>query len=887
MSQSSDPRIPDPPTRRRRRIADDVRHEIIGWLEEREAELRAAGASPEDAARRAREEFGDITATQQYCESMDAQAQRVAVWRRWTGEATQDLGIAVRTMARSPALSVVLLLTIALGVGATTAIYSVVHAVLLRALPYRDESALFQLHSVDNGEMGSMGQLSSAAYLALREQTRAFDGVAAVMFGSGTLTGDGVPENVSGGRVTSALFDILGVRALLGRTFVAGDDSAGAEPIVLLGHDIWRRRYGGDPSIVGRTIQLSAVSRRVVGVMPPAFVLPFIGESELWTPLDLSGILANPDRAHKFRALQIVGRVRADMTSAAAQADVDRVMAILRADRPDAHTGIEARLVALRDVTTGQVRPALLVLMGAAVLLLLIACANIASVLLARTIARQPELAMRAALGAGRGRIARQLLVESLALSLIGGTLGAALAVFGVRALRVMGERALPSGIPIAVDQPVLWVALGASVLCGAVFGFVPALVGGRTGLSSLAGSGQRGSEGRPRLRLRRGLVMAQVALSVTLLVCAGLLTRSLENIAGVDLGYRMTQLVTFRVSLPSQRYDTGEKQDVFFERLFEELRASPGVQGVAVASNVPLGGSSGASLVIEGRPYEGDRPPEVRYASTSDEYFTVMGIPLRRGRAFGPGDANPQLGAVILSESAARKFWGDSDPIGARVKLGPSPDQPWHTVVGVVGDVILGPAGDPRPTAYTSMRYDRWGGGSVIVSHAGDPAGVRPAVRAAVGKVDPLLALSSIRTMEEMRSEVLSDRRLPSQLIGAFALLAVVLASVGLYGVGANLVATRRRELGIRLALGATTTAVRSLVLRDGLKVVGLGIVAGLPLAIVFSNQLRSMLFRVEPFDPAILVGVVALLGIIGVASSAIPARRATAVDPVASLRE
>jgi len=380
---------------------------------------------------------------------------------------------------------------------------------------------------------------------------------------------------------------------------------------------------------------------------------------------------------------------------------------------------------------------------------------------------------------------------------------------------------------------------------------------------------------------------MAQVALSVTLLVCAGLLTRSLANLASVDLGYRTTQLLTFRVSIPSQRYDTGDKQDVFFERLFEELRAAPGVQGVAVASNVPLGGSSGASLVIEGRPYEGDRPPEVRYASTSDDYFAVMGIPLRRGRPFGPGDASAQLRAVILSESAARKFWGDSDPVGARVKLGPSPDQPWHTIVGVVGDVILGPSGDPSPTAYTSMRYDRWGGGSVVVSHTGDPAGIRPAVRAAVAKVDPLLALSSIRTMEEMRSEVLSHRRLPSQLIGAFALLAVVLASVGLYGVGANLVATRRRELGIRLALGATTTAVRSLVLRDGLKVVGLGIVVGLPLAIVFSTQLRSMLFRVEPFDPTVLFGVVALLAVVGVASSAIPARRATDVDPVASLRE
>jgi predicted permease len=887
MAPSRDPRIPDLPTRRRRRIADDVQQEISGWIEERAAELRAAGADPAEAARRAREEFGDVAATQQYCEAMDVEAQRTAIWRRWTREALHDVALATRTMARSPALSFVLLLTIALGVGATTAIFSVVHAVLLRALPYRNESALVQLHAVDHGEMGPMGQLSSAAYLALRSHTRSFDGLAAVAGGGGTLTGDGEPENVVGGRASAALFDVLGVRAAHGRTFMVGDDSAGAEPIVLLAHSLWTRRYGGDPAIVGRTIEVSAVRRRVVGVMPPAFVFPFNGASELWTPLDLSPILANAERSHKFRLLQLVGRLRDGTAASAAQADVDRAMALLQADRPDAHTGITARLVPLRDVTTGAVRPALLVLMGASVLLLLIACSNIASVLLARTVARQPELAMRAALGAGRGRIARQLLAESLSLSLAGGMAGVLLAVVGVRLLRVVGASALPAGLTITLDQPVLWVALGTSVVCGVIFGFLPALVGGNAGLASLAGSGQRGSEGRPRLRLRRALVTAQVALSVTLLFCAGLLARSLGNLAALDLGYRTTQLLSFRVGLPSQRYDSGEKQDVFFARLFEELRAIPGVRGVGLASNIPLGGSSGASLVIEGRPHDGDRPPEVRYASASDDYFAVMGIPVRRGRSFAAGDENPELRAAVVSEAAARRFWGDGNPVGARIRLGPNPEEPWHTVVGVVGDVILGPAGIPVPTAYTSIRYDRWGGGSVVVSHAGDAAVLRLAVRAAVNRIDPLLAVIGMRTMQEMRSAALADRRLPSQLIGAFALLAVTLAAVGLYGVGANLVATRRRELGIRLALGATPHAVRALVLGDGIRMVAIGVAVGLPLALVFSRQLRSLLFGVSAFDPAIVLGVVILTGLVGVASSAIPARRATAVDPVASLRE
>jgi predicted permease len=882
-----DPRIPDPPSRTRRRIAADVDTEIAGWLTERTAELVVAGLSGEAAARQARAEFGDIAQTRKYCVEMDTASQRHTVVRRWVEEGWQDLRIAYRTMRRTPALTIVLIATIGLGVGATTAIYSVVRSVLLRPLPYRDDAQLVQLHTTEGGQPQPMGQISAAAYLAFRDRARAFDGVAAISFGGGTILGVGEPEGVAGGRVTPNLFPMLGVQAAAGRVLRPGDDSTGAEPVVLLSNRLWLRRFGGDPAVVGRQLDLSGTRRTIVGVMPAGFVLPFIGDSELWLPLDLSPVLANPDRAHKFRFLQGLARRRADIAPAAAQTDADRVIASLVAERPDAYQGMGSRLITLREETTGSVQPALLALLAAAVLLLLIACANIASVLLAKTVAREPELVVRAALGAGRGRIARQLLSEALALSLAGGVVGAGLAVIGVRLLAVVGASALPSGVEVGVDRGVLWSALLCSIACGLLFGSAPALGAGRASRTLTPVAANRGSAGRPHVRLRRSLVVAQVALSVALLVGAALLTRSLQRIAAVDLGYTTAQALTFRIGLPGQRYDTNEKEDVFHGRLHDALRAIPGVTIAGSGGWVPLGGSSGASLVIEGQPFSGDRPPEIRYGNASDDYFLAMGIPLRRGRFFTAEDRNTGIRAAVISEAAMRKFWGASDPIGARIRLGPGADEPVLTVVGVVGDVTIGTSGPIQPAAYTSQRHDRWGAASYIIRYSGEPARVRAGIRAAVRSVDPLLPVPAIPTFDEMRSDGLADRRLPMQLIGAFSVLAVILASVGLYSVGAHLVVSRRRELGIRLALGASVSGLRTMVLRDGVRVVLAGVALGIPLAIALSSQLRVILFEIEPFDPLTLIGVSVLLTLVGLLASAIPARRATTVDPASALRE
>lgn len=877
------PRWPELPSRSRARITNDVNDEIEGWLADRAAEWRARGLGPDEAMAKARAEFGDVERTREYCVAEDRAAQRRTARLRFVGEAWEDVRIAARGMVRSPVLAVVLLATMALGIGATTAIYSVVHALLLRPLPWADAERVVQLHGTQDGSRGSMGQLSARAFVTLREQATALSAVSAIASGGGALTDDGPPESVPGLRMSANTLELLGARPMIGTGFEAGSDSAGAEPVLILSHALWQRRFGGDPSIVGRTIDVSSVRRRVLGVMGPDFIPPIASGAELFTPLDVSPVMAHPERKDKFRFLQVIGRVRPERADVA-QADVDRIMATLVADRPDSYTGMGAELVPLREVMTGELRPQLVALTAASLILLLIACANIASVLLARLVSRQQELGVRVALGAGRGRLVRQLLAESLALALIGGTLGVGVGTLGVRILREIGTSALPSGIEFGMDMSVLWFAVALSIACGVLFGVGPAIAAGMMAPRTLAVGGTRGTEGQGRLRLRRALVVTQVALSVAMLMGAGLLGRSLRNLMAVDLGYRTTGRVAFRLSLPGQRYDSEEKEDAFYARVFEQLEAIPGVSGVAAVGNLPLTGSSGASLVIEGRPYEGDRPPEVRYTAASDKYFEVLGIPMRRGRAFQPEDANPSVLAVIITESAAKKFWGTDDPIGARLRLGPDPRSPLHTVVGVAGDVILGPQGTPAPTVYASSRHDRWGGGYIVLRT--DNPSIASSIRRAVGAVDPLLPIGNILTIDEIRGRALADHRLPLQLVGGFSVLAVILAALGLYGVGASLVAARRRELGVRMALGATSAGVLRLILRDGLVIVAIGVAIGVPLALFLGRQLGDLLYGVRPTDPVTLVSVAGLLTLIGLAASAIPARRASRVDPAQAIR-
>lgn len=879
------PRWPELPTPSRRRITQDVDDELSAWITARADEWRARGVDEGEALARARAEFGDLETTRRYCIEQDVHSNHERRMSRYLEELQQDVHGAWRSLRRTPLLSAVLLLTMALGIGATGALYSVFHAILLRPLPYRDAEALVQLHSTEEGARSPMGQVSARMYLRLRDQGRAFAGLAAVAGGTVALTQDGTPERVRGARVSANLLSVLGAQPALGTWFSPAADSAGAEPVVVLSDALWRRRYGADSSVVGRRIDINGTQRRVVGVLGAGFLVPLENRAELVVPLDISSVLSDEERSHKFRFLQVVARTASGVATPAVQADLDGVMAALSRERPDAYTGMTLVPVPLREEMTGSIRAPLLALVGAAVLLLLITCANVTSVWLARAVTRRSEFAVRVALGAGRGRMTRQLLTESLTLSLLGGAAGLAVAVVGIELLRLVGGRAIPPGFTLEAGGPAVLVAFAASLLCGLGFGTVPALVAGRLGTQGVSMGGSRGTEGGGRLRLRRGLVATQVALSLALLVGAGLLARTLRHLMEVDLGYRTEQLATFSISLPDRRYDSSEKQDAFFAALFERIGAIPGVERVGMTTVLPMLGSAGASLVIEGRPFQGDRPPEVRYGSVSDAYFRVMGIPIVSGREFAPGDESQGVRAVVVSASTARKFWNGADPVGAHVRLGPDPTEPWSTVVGVVGDVVLGAAGDAQPAVYTSMRYDRWGGGDVVVAFRSATPPLAE-LRRAVAAIDPQLPVEGLRTVEAVHREVLTDRRLPLQLVSAFALLAVVLVALGLYGVGSNQVEARRRELGVRMALGAPRTGILRMVLGDGLRTVAAGVVVGIPLSLLLMGRIQAILYQVRPFDPVVLGGVVVLLASVGVLAVLVPARRATQVDPAAVLR-
>jgi predicted permease len=709
----------------------------------------------------------------------------------------------------------------------------------------------------------------------------------AFTFGGGTYVGDGDPVRLAGLRVDANVFPVLGVSAAIGRTFVAGEDSTALAPtVVMLSHGAWRRLFGGDSTIVGKAISLSGRMRTVVGVLPPSFFFPTAADAEIFTPLDLTPVLNDANRARKFHFLGAVGRLRPGVAVEEARAELVSIARRLERDYPESNAGITVNTLGVRDAVVGDTRPALLVLLGASLLVLLIACANVAGMLLSRAVSRRQELAVRAALGAGRARLVRQMLTESVVLAGVGGLVGLGLAAWGTRALVASAGDMLPVSSQIAVDTTVLTTAILVTLACGVLFGLVPALAASRDMHMTLKDAGRGSSGGVGRHRLRTALVTGQLALAAMLLVGAGLLVRSLTRLQQNDLGYTVDSALTFELGLVGQRYATSEAQDQFYEELYRRLNALPGVVAVGASGNLPLRGGASASLAIDGRPHQGERLPEVGYQPVSDDWFKAMGVPLRRGRPFAPSDHNDAPPVVILSETAARQFWPNADPVGARLRLGPNPNTPWFTVVGIVGDVRMGVAGTPRPTAYVSARQDHWGGMAFVVRTTGDPMALLPAVRREVRAIDPTLPVSEARSMRDVQAMQLTDRRLPMQLMAAFAMLALVLAAVGVYGVMAYSVAARTREIGVRVALGARPGNVFGMIVRYGLATAATGLVIGLSGAAALGKLLTNLLYEVAPTDGATFVSVAVVLLAVVLAACLIPARRAVRVDPLEALR-
>jgi putative ABC transport system permease protein len=798
----------------------------------------------------------------------------------------QDLRLGLRLLRRSPGFTGIAVAALAIGIGANTAIFSVVNTLLLKRLPYKDPDrlAIVWEHNLPRDRKNNV--VSPGNFLHWRDMNQTFEDMAAVgMTFTLTLTGFGDPEELQMQYVSAAFFPIVGVAPQIGRPITAEEDTPNAPNVVVISDRLWKRRLQGDPGILEHPIQLQGRTVTVVGVMPPGF--SFLDKTvDLWVPVRFSQQARTP----RGRWTMVVARLKPGVTFARAQDDMTRVAAELTRMFPDFDTGWTARVVPLREQLTGDVRSALVVLLGAVGFVLLIACANVGNLLLARATARQRELAVRAALGAGRRRLVRQLLAESAVLAALGGAAGLLLAWWAVYLLRVVvAERLqIPRLEFVGIDGWVLAFTAAASILSGTFFGLVPALSASHGALSdALKEGGRTGSSGRAT-RTRSTFVVVEVGLAVVLLVGAGLLVRSFVRLMDVDPGFDRARTVTMRVTLPTARYNDNAKSIQFFERLFARIDATPGVVAAGATSFLPiagLGAATGFSVVGRPLPPRGQEPvTDVRVVTNN--YFKAMGIPLLKGRLFDEHDPSDARGRVIVNETMARRHWPGEDPIGKKIRVNWSDDQD-DEIIGVVGDVHQTSLDtEPRETNYWPYARSVYTGMTLAVRTSGDPAPVVKAIVGLVHEQDPLLAVASIRTLDEVVSRSVAERRVTMLLLTVFAGAALLLAAVGIYGVIAYTVTQRTQEIGIRLALGAQSGHVLGMVIGQAMALALVGIVLGGLAAMLLTKLMSGLLFGVKPADPVTFLAAAAMLAVIAGVASFIPGRRATRVDPAIALR-
>jgi len=805
--------------------------------------------------------------------------------QRWEDEMFQDLRYGVRMLLKQPGFTLVALLTLALGIGANTAIFSVVNAVLLRALPYPQSEQLVMLWQ--GGQRGEPGQmpLSPPELMDYRAEQQVFEHIAAHTMADANLSGGGEPERLPAAVVSADWFAVLKTPPLSGRAFLPEEHQPGQNNSVVLSYGLWQRRFGGDDGALGRAIMLNGRARTVVGIMPAGFRHP--ATAELWLPLAFTHEQLSP----AFRPrhyLDAIARCKDGVTIAQAQENIRAIAARFPNSGP---AGMPARLVSLREQLVGQVKAPLYVLLSAVGFVLLIACANVGNLLLARASARQAEMAVRRALGAGRGRLLRQLLTESVALAGAGGALGILLAWWGKRALATLLAEVIPLAHEIRLDARVLGFAFALSVLTGLLFGLAPAWQASKADLTETLKHGAKSLMGFSRQRARSALAVAQMALALVLLAGAGLLLRSFYRLTQVNPGFNPAQVLTADVALPFARYDTGTKQTAFYQQIVAHLKALPGAQSVGIVSDLPLSGmNADRSFTHDGVPPDQQqrRPPSADYRHCSPDYFEAIGIPLSRGRVFTEQDAPGAQPVAIVNEKLARRIWPNEDAVGKRIAFfSAQGTDPWMVVVGVVGDVKhRGLSVETRPEIYVPHAQAPIGTMTMVIRAAGDPAAMTAAVRGAVQALDADQPLFNVRTLERLRADSLAPQRFSLSLLGLFAVIALSLAALGIYGVISYAVSQRRREIGIRVALGAQSRDVLRLVVGQGMKLALIGTGAGLAASFALTRLMSKLLFGVGPTDPLTFV-VIALL-LLGVALVAcwVPARRATKVDPMTALR-
>jgi len=792
----------------------------------------------------------------------------------------QDLRYGARMLLKKPGFTLVAVVTLALGIGANTAIFGVINAVLLKGLPYRDADHLVviweKLKQVDQVE------LSPDEFAAYAERNQSFAQLAATERANFNLTGAGDPVRLEGQRATAGLFTTLGVEPLVGRTFTEEEDRTGAR-VAVLSHALWQDRFAGDANVVGRTISLDGGDYTVIGVMPPRFQFPapVNRPSEIWTPRSLA-----TERDRQSHNLLAIGRLRPGVAWTQARAEFENI-ARRRAEeagQPPGDTSVN--LIPLTAQVGRKQRPALYVLVGAVGFVLLIACANVANLLLAQAAGRRREMAVRLALGARRGQIVRQLLTESLLLSVLGGGVGLLLAVWLSEAIRVLAAGQLPRAESIAVDGRVLGFTLLVSVATGVIFGLAPALQTSRADLNAELKDGARSATGGSGHRLRSALVVVEVALALVLLAGAGLMIKSFWRLQQVDPGFDPQSLLSLEVTLPAAKYPEQHQRAAFYQQALEKISALPGVRAAAVINSPPFSGRRNISVFrIEGRPEPRGvaDAPLADFRFVSPDYFKLMGIPLVRGRTFTEGDAGNAPKVALINPAFAERYAAGEDLMGRRLRVGDD----WHTVVGVVGNIRQsGLDEEAAPHVYVPYQQIASSRAGLLVRTAADPLGFTAAVRGEIQAIDREQPTYNVSTMTAMMAASAAPRRLNLLLLGSFALVALLLAAVGIYGVMANLVTQRTNEIGLRMALGARPGDVLRLVIGRGMKLTLFGAAVGLGASFALLRAMTTLLFGVSATDPLTLAGVAALLLLVALAACWVPARRAAGVDPMVALR-
>ena len=795
----------------------------------------------------------------------------------------RDIRYGVRSLLKRPGFTAVALIALALGIGANTAIFSLVNAVLLRPLPFADPDRLVWVFgNVRNAS--NRASVSPVDFLDYRQQNTTFEEFAA-QFSVPihlNLTGTGEPERLTGSAVTGNYFQALGAKPALGRTFQLENENPGHEQVAVLSYGLWQKRFAGDPNIVNKTVMLDGNKVEVMGVMPQDFNLP--QAAELWIPINFD---FSPEmKQRKAHFMRPIGKLKPGVTLAQAQADTDAIARRLEEQFPDSNAGWNLRLVSLREQLVGNTRPTLLLLFGAIGFVLLIACANVANLLLVRAATREREIALRTALGAGRFRIVRQMITESVLLSLVGGILGALLAIWGVDLLVTLSAGSIPATAQVRIDTTVLLFTFLVSVVTGILFGLAPALRTMKLNLSeSLKEGGRSGSEGGQRNRTRSVLVVAESAIAVVLLIGAGLLIRSLIQLQNINPGFDAHNVLTMRVDLARQKYPTPDKAANFFTQLESRVRSLPGVENVGFVTELPLSGQpNDMPFAVEGRPPVAINDSlDADFRRVNQQYFKALRIPLRRGRNFTEQEVQQSAKVVVISELLATEVFPNEEPLGKRLIMMSDKD-PWE-IIGIVGDIRhRALESQPFPAMYLPTYQTGWT--NLVIRTQGDPTNLAAAVRKEVQGIDPDQPVAAVRTMDQWVDTSVAQPRYRTALLGLFALLALVLASTGIYGVMSYTVAQRTHEIGVRMALGARRFDVLRLVVRQGMLLVVLGVGVGLAGAMALTRVMSTLLFGVTAKDPVTFVAVATLLTLVAFVACYIPARRATKVDPLVALR-